>query len=376
MRKTGCPVDIKIFSKAELSEDLERLIADGKKTLFLITDSRIRAFGMEDSLSRWLKNPSVRHYAKIEPNPSIASLTEALNAVREFSPERIIAFGGGSSIDTAKGLSALLPLGAGSFTEDFVREAISSKQYLGSAAACKILAVPTTAGSGSDVTHWATIWDPEHGRKLSVDKPELYPEASLLCAELQAGMPRRLTLSTGLDALSHAMEAFWSRARNPESQQYAMDAVSGIAEDLPKVLDDPSNLSRREAMMMHALNAGIAFSSTRTTACHSISYPLTMRYGIEHGFACALSLFPVAKRNLAAVPEIQHLLEPFGGLEGFGVWLQVVSTGIQPLKLSSWNVPETDLPRIAVDAFTKGRMDNNPIAFSEADVMGILRESL
>ena len=373
MHTSHIPTEIRELSFSELLPFLEDLLADGLPTLILITPTRAAAFGMQDWLSSRCSLPNVFHYPHIAPNPSVTSVTEALNAVRDFRPHRIAALGGGSSIDLAKALSALLPLMEEPFTPDQVREAITSKRYTEIPPACEIIAIPTTAGSGSDVTHWATVWDPEQHQKLSIDKPELFPAMSLLCAELQAGMTPRLTLSTGLDALSHAMEAFWSRARNPESQLHAVSAVTGICLSLPDVLRDPGNLILRTSMMRNALSAGLAFTSTRTTACHSISYPLTMRYGIEHGFACALTLYPVAARNMAAVPEIAQLMDPFGGLDGFRAWLDETTANIQSLRLSAWHVPETGIREIAADAFTKGRMDNNPVPFTEADVRDILR---
>ena len=376
MQKAGNSVRIFTCTKKELTGKLDRELADGISTLILITNSRIDAFLLRSNISDWLKLPNVVHYSEIEPNPTIASLTKALNAVRETKPRRIIVFGGGSAIDTAKGISALMYLTGKPCTEEAVRSAIRDKQYTDHPPFSRIIAVPTTAGSGSDVTHWATIWDPDHHRKLSIDSPGLLPDTDILVPEFHVGMPKRLTLSTGLDALSHALEAFWSKARNPESQMHAVTAVTGICLTLPEVLRAPDNILLRTRMLENALSAGLAFSSTRTTACHSISYPLTMRYGIEHGFACALTLYPVAERNMAAVPEIAQILDPFGGIGGFREWLEQISGNIQPLRLSAWDVPEDDLPLIAREAFTKGRMDNNPVPFTEEEVLAILKECL
>lgn len=118
------------------------------------------------------------------------------------------------------------------------------------------------------------------------------------------------------------------------------------------------------------------FSKTRTTACHSISYPLTMQYGIPHGFAVAVTLEQIAKRNKQAVPEIETLLGRFGGREKFHHWLVGVSEDIQPLRLSAMGVGEHDLPELAEGAFTQGRMDNNPVPLQLKDVMSILSEIL
>ncbi len=378
MQAPGSTVDVEKLSYAEMTGCLEKLLSDGKASVIMMTASRAAAFGMEELLEQWTAAPFVMWYGGIEPNPTVASVADALAAVMDFDPKRIVVFGGGSAIDTAKAVSALLPLTAG-FTEDpnadFVREAVAEKKYQNRKPACEIIAVPTTAGSGSDVTHWATVWDPDNSRKLSVDMPELAPTVSLIVPELHVGMSPALTLSTGLDALCHATEAFWAKSRGLASQMYATAAVSGIMTNLAGVLKNPADLDGRTLMADAALYAGLAFSTTRTTACHSISYPLTMRYRIPHGLACAMTLAPVAKRNAPAVEKVGLLYEPFGGVDALQSRLDALCDGVtKPLRLSAWGVPEADLPALAAAAFTKGRMDNNPVPFTEADVIEILRE--
>ncbi len=378
MQAPGSTVDVEKLSYAEMTGCLEKLLSDGKASVIMMTASRAAAFGMEELLEQWTAAPFVMWYGGIEPNPTVASVADALAAVMDFDPKRIVVFGGGSAIDTAKAVSALLPLTAG-FTEDpnadFVREAVAEKKYQNRKPACEIIAVPTTAGSGSDVTHWATVWDPDNSRKLSVDMPELAPTVSLIVPELHVGMSPALTLSTGLDALCHATEAFWAKSRGLASQMYATAAVSGIMTNLAGVLKNPADLDGRTLMADAALYAGLAFSTTRTTACHSISYPLTMRYRIPHGLACAMTLAPVAKRNAPAVEKVGLLYEPFGGVDALQSRLDALCDGVtKPLRLSAWGVPEADLPALAAAAFTKGRMDNNPVPFTEADVLEILRE--
>ncbi len=129
-------------------------------------------------------------------------------------------------------------------------------------------------------------------------------------------------------------------------------------------------------MCLASLLSGLAFSITKTTACHSISYPLTMNYGIAHGFAAALTLSPVMGINAKAVPEIQQVTGIFGGYEGFGAWLADVSRGIQELTLSAFGISEDMLDGIAEGAFTLGRMDNNPVPLKKEEVTAILKSIL
>ena len=281
-------------------------------------------------------------------------------------------------MDLAKGISALwnLPL-TDTGSPEAVREAIRQKKYLREGHAFPgILAMPTTAGTGSEVTRWATIWDARRGQKLSIDCAGCFPKAAILIPEWTAGMPASLTLSTGLDALSHAMESFWAKARNPLSQTLALAAADRVRRFLPRVLTAPKDTALRREMCLASLLAGLAFSQTRTAACHSLSYPLTLTYGVPHGYAVALTLAPVMERNRAALPEIAELEALFAENGGFVPWLEGVSRSIQPLRLSALGIPEADLAALAQAAFTTGRMDNNPIVFTPEESLEILRECL
>ena len=227
-------------------------------------------------------------FTDVLPNPTIASCTKAFEALDGVEAELLVALGGGSVIDTAKALAAqrAQPPGSGwlaghlrdglPFPEPFVPPAI--------------IAIPTTAGTGSEVTMWATIWDDESATKRSISHPSLYPEAALLDPMLTHSVPRTTTVPTAFDALSHAMEAIWNRAANPVSDALAMRAIHLIPRALPRVLEAPDDATAREALMSAALLAGLAISSTRTALAHSISYPLTAERGLPHGIACSLTL--------------------------------------------------------------------------------------
>jgi alcohol dehydrogenase class IV len=195
---------------------------------------------------------------------------------------------------------------------------------------------------------------------------------SLIVPEFMMSMPARLTLSTGLDALSHAMESYWSISRNPLSQNLSLQAIRLIKDGLPAALEQPDCLRAREVMAMGSLLAGLAFSMTRTTACHSISYPLTMKYGIEHGFAVALTLDKMAEIHSAIVKEIGLIYNIFNGPQGLSEWLTDITEPIQTLRLSAFNILKTDLKGIADAAYTQGRMNNNPTVLTFEDVLEIL----
>ncbi len=291
-------------------------------------------------------------------------------------PELIVAIGGGTSIDFAKTISALYDYSNdGEITVDEVIDLITSKKYLENTNYVPIIASSTTAGTGSDCTKWATVWDYDNTKKYSIDADYLYPKESWLIPELTLTLPKKLTLSTALDALAHACEAYWSVSTNDIVQVLARDAISLIVEYLPLVLNDMSNLTYRQKVYQGAFFAGLAFSNTRTTACHSISYPLTLLYGIPHGLAVSLTLGEVLKENKDYIQDFDLFLNSWNAesVEDITKWIDEVSGDIQLLKLSEFGVKEEEIDDIIKLTFTGGRMDNNPIVFDEDQVKNILK---
>lgn len=315
---------------------------------------------------------------KVTSNPTQADVLSALEKVGNKVPTQIIAVGGGSSIDLAKAISATYEMYKGKKpTIDDITALIKQKTYKNNPKPIPITAIPTTAGTGSEVTKWATIWDVNKTAKFSIDDEKFYPKNAIIVPQLTYGTPKRLTLSTGLDAMSHAMEAFWARPSNPIVKDVATMAILRIYQNLGKALVNPMDEKARAAMSRGATLAGIAFSNTRTTASHSMSYPITMQYGVDHGFACIITLAEVAKINRTAVPEIDDLMnEVFGGMDKFEAWLHEVSKDIQPLKLSAFGINAEGIDGLVKAAFTAGRMDNNPVDITPEQVRSIYERCL
>ncbi len=300
-------------------------------------------------------------------NPDIHLVSDVLEKIEK--PDLIVAVGGGSSIDLAKAISALYDYGSND-----VLDLIKNKKYLNNSSSIPFIAVPTTAGTGSECTKWATIWDFDNSKKYSIDADYLYPKESWLVPQLTSTMDEKMTLATGLDALAHAMESYWSVPSNSYTRVLARNSISIIKTYLPLVLNDLDNLEYRKEMLMGSFFAGLAFSNTRTTACHSISYPLTMMFGINHGFAAAITLFEVLNRNWKYLKEKDLFLKSWDadGLDDIEKWFKDVSD--DGLKLSSFGVEKEDIPEIVKLATTGGRMDNNPIVFNEDEIEDILNK--
>jgi alcohol dehydrogenase len=229
----------------------------------------------------------------VEPNPSFNGLRVACRSfgAAAITPEVIVAFGGGSVIDTAKVLAAS--------GDDFaiVQAFLEGRAGPETLRNTPIIAVPTTAGTGSEVTSWATVWDTEAKQKYSLNRPNLYPEHAILDPQMSLLVPRSLTLSTGLDALSHALESIWNVNANPVSANHAVFAASEVLEALPLLLERLDDVALRSQMARASLFAGLAFSNTKTALAHSLSYYLTLHHGTVHGIACSFSL-PAVMRSV------------------------------------------------------------------------------
>ncbi|MDA5095138.1 phosphonoacetaldehyde reductase [Aliiroseovarius sp. KMU-50] len=245
----------------------------------------------------------------IAPNPDYVLLEgqSARFAQADAPIDVIVALGGGSVIDSAKVFAAA----NGDFRK--VAHFLETKTGAEALSAIPIIAVPTTAGTGSEVTCWATVWDEVRGQKFSLARPNLYPETALIDPALMLGKPYGLTLATGLDALSHALESIWNVNANPVSARHAVIAAKTILDTLPKLVGDLGNLEYRSRQAEASLSAGLAFSNTKTAIAHNLSYPITLRWGIQHGVACSFSL-PVILRSMKGTGGFREfsLQEIFG----------------------------------------------------------------
>jgi alcohol dehydrogenase len=232
----------------------------------------------------------------IVANPDFADLVSSCETFGKAkpAPEVIVALGGGSIIDAAKVLAA----SGGSF--ETVRKHVTGEQPIKDGSFTPIIAIPSTAGTGSEVTSWATVWDAASGRKYSLAHRSLYPEVAIVDPQVALSAPRALTLATGLDALSHALESIWNVSANPVSANFAVEAAKEVIETLPLLLEDLSNLELRSRQARAATMAGLAFSNTKTALAHNISYDITLTRGTPHGIACSFCLPAVMRWSIGA----------------------------------------------------------------------------
>jgi len=305
--------------------------------------------------------------------PTQREIVNALMQVGDSEPSEIIAIGGGSTIDVGKAISLIYGIfKTRSISIPEVTQLLISGDYAIPHQVIDVIAVPTTAGTGSEVTPFATIWDVDGKNKYSIDTPLCYAKKAYCIPKLTLSLPPRVTLSTGLDALSHSIEAFWAKRTTVPVKKMSLSAIDLIMTYLPLTLENPQNIEFRKIMMQGALLAGLSFSKTRTTACHSIGYPITLQYGVEHGFASALTLDAVSKINRESILMEEDLFSMFKKHGGLQRWIDRTCGDIVRLRLRSFGIPKGEIGIIAMNSFTKGRMDNNPVELSLEQVERIL----
>lgn len=316
--------------------------------------------------------------AEVVPNPTLASIGRCLDEVEQHDFEAVIGLGGGSVLDTAK---AVALLSGHSASEGWINRCLghpaSNPDFIRPK---PVIAIPTTSGTGSEVTPWATVWDKQSGEKYSISDEALYPEHALLDAELTDSLPYETTLFAALDALAHSMEAIWNKNANPVSDVLAQKAISILSSVLADGFREKYALQRvRDKLQLSSLLSGLAFSNTKTALAHSISYPLTAKLNIPHGLACSFSLPEVMRINfrqdgdrVAIVVKalgctsiedaVANLVELFKAVDVPGY--------LRPFSADLANVANLD-----VNFVTEGRAGNNIAFASQSDALDILRSA-
>jgi phosphonate metabolism-associated iron-containing alcohol dehydrogenase len=344
----GNPVKVS-FGRGMLGE-LAGLVSGMKVLLVTTAGARERSLtGRVDRLCAGL----VETIYDVAPNPAFDRLRAQYGMTRALDFDMIVAVGGGSVIDTAKVLSVR----AGSFenVESMIRDPAGGGAYR----LTPVIAVPTTAGTGSEVTPWATVWDFDQGRKYSLHLPDLWPAVCICDPELTISMGRDLTIHSGLDALSHALEAIWNRNRNPVSTSLAVDAVKRIIAALPEAAGSSDKMKPREDMLLGSLQAGLAFSNTQTATAHAVSYHLTARKGIPHGLACSFTLPEIARLVRGIEPDVDIALESCLGEAGGDALDELFGKLGVSTSPSDYGIDASDLREIGNSLDATGRASNS-----------------
>lgn len=229
----------------------------------------------------------------ITPNPTFDELEKLRSKYIAGRYTKIVALGGGSVLDAAKVLSICLSA-PGSLR---IKESVTSDSYKTWRRDLMLVAIPTTSGTGAEVTPFATIWDSVAKKKYSFASPFTAPDVAILDPSLTLSLSYDLTLFTALDTISHALESIWNKNKSPVSSMFAWESLRISSRVLPLLLADLQNLSLRQEMQVASVWAGMAISQTRTAIAHSASYPLTLHYGVPHGLACSFTLPKILQKH-------------------------------------------------------------------------------
>jgi alcohol dehydrogenase len=345
-------------------------LLSGEGELLLVTSRGFRERGGLQRLTGLLQRP-MHVVDDVTPNPDLAQIDAQLEKLEGLHVGDVVAIGGGSVLDTAKILAAGSSVGRVS-----LREHVLSGAPLRSARASRLICVPTTAGTGSEVTPFATVWNHATKKKHSLSGEALFPDIALLDAELTLSLPEEVTLSTGLDAITQAFEATWSRRANPVTTAFAVRAIRAGLRALPALAGTPGDLRLRNDMLEASVLAGLAISHTRTALCHSISYPMTAHFGVPHGYACAFTLAEVFDFNRAAQPAaFEELANALGFPSADALRLRLdelrAVAGVAPA-IRRYVDDAAAVAGLVSEMITPGRADNNAREATVEDVAEIV----
>ncbi|MBA3311776.1 MAG: iron-containing alcohol dehydrogenase [Planctomycetota bacterium] len=270
----------------------------GCDRVLVCTDAGIRAAGHAERGIESLRAAGlhVTVFDEIHPNPTTDDVERGVTIARDARADLLVGLGGGSSMDTAKGVNFVLTNGGR--LADYQGFGKATKPML------PMIAVPTTAGTGSEAQSFAVIGDATTHVKMACGDRKAAFKIAILDPELTVSMPRAVTAATGIDALSHAAETYVTRPRNDVAQLFGRRAWSLLAENLPTVIDEPNNVEARGAMLLGAHFAGAAIENSMLGATHALANPLTARYDTTHGLAVGIMLPHVIRFNASTVGEL------------------------------------------------------------------------
>lgn len=365
-------------SIASISGQVSRL---GCKNPLVITGPRIGSSFLLDELRRPMEESGLefRVYDRVSPEPPAETIAEAVSVIRQGGHDLLVGFGGGSTMDFAKIASILA-------VHDVRIEDMAGNDRV-PAKGLPTIMVPTTSGSGSEVSPVAVLSFPDQGMKRGIASRRLIPDAALVDPALTLGLPAEITANTGVDALIHGVESFLSVKANPLSENLSLMACENIARNLVRAVRSGDDLEAREGMSLGSLTAGLAFSMAGTAAVHALAYPLGGQFHVPHGAANAVMLRPLLEFNLPACQErFARLAMAFGvaipgDLQGSSeAFIRLVidlseKAGVKT-HLRDLGIPREALATMAEAAMEEVRLlENNPRVLTREDAERLYSEA-
>ncbi len=361
----------------KLTEEIKRLQIHNP---LIVTDEILQKIGMVDQITPLLENVRYGIFTGVKPDPELTIVEECTKRFTEGNHDALIAIGGGSAIDIAKSVSAYSGYD-GPLSELFGTGLVPEK-------GAPIIALPTTAGTGSEVTNISILSDSEAQLKKGIVSDHLLPDVAIVAPEMTVSMPKSVTAASGIDALVHAIEAYLSVHASPITDALAIQAMKMISTNLPKAYAKADNVEAREQMATASLMAGMAFGNAGVGAVHALAYPLGGRYHIAHGVSNALLLPYVMEWNKLACVErfrdiatalgekVEHLSDADAATKAVDAMKRLCSSVNIPTGLRSFDIPEDAITAMAEDASKVERLlKNNPRQLSKDDIEEIYRSA-
>tara|TARA_E500000178_G_scaffold237866_1_gene234361 strand:+ start:1462 stop:2607 length:1146 start_codon:yes stop_codon:yes gene_type:complete len=350
-----------------------------KKPL-IITDQGLFKLGFVEEIEKSLsiKNISPCVYNRVKADPPESNIFEAVNLFQNHKADGVVGLGGGSSMDVAKAVSYF------SINNINIKECYGVNNLKNDR--CPLIQIPTTAGTGSEVTPIA-IFTLENEQKMGIVDPLLYADCAILDAELTIGLPKNITAYSGIDAMVHAIEAYTTKIKkNPISDALAKKALNLLGNNIKEAVNNPENKKARESMLLGSMLAGMAFANAPCAAVHALAYPIGAKFHVPHGLSNSLVLPEVLKFNSKEVSNLyceiaSECLPDLKGnknnIDNFiaGIEQLIIDLNI-PRKLKDVGINQKDIQMLATDALKQQRLlINNPREVNLEDVVSIYEAS-
>lgn len=348
-----------------LPEAIERL---GKKKALVVTDPGLVKFGVAGMVTDVLDKAGISYevFSDVKPNPTVTNVTNGIEAFRKAGADMIVAIGGGSSIDTAKGIGIVIS--NPDFADIVSLEGCAPTKNK----SVPIIALPTTAGTAAETTINYVIIDEEKQKKMVCVDPNDIPAVAIIDAELMYSLPKSLTAATGMDALTHAIEGYITKGAWEMSDMFEIEAVRMIARYLPVAVEEPDNADARNGMAVAQYIAGMAFSNVGLGLVHGMANPLGSLFDVPHGVANALLLPTIMRFNKEECLDKYPAIARAMGVDTDGMTAEQASdaaceavqalalkVGI-PQHMAELGITENDIPRLAEQALADVCTPGNP----------------
>ncbi|SHH57434.1 iron-containing alcohol dehydrogenase [Marivita hallyeonensis] len=367
------------FGAGRISEIAEACIAAGITKPLLVTDRGLAEMEITTKTLDLIEGAGLGRalFADVDPNPTDKNVEEGLKVYREGDYDGVVAFGGGSGLDLAKTLAFMAgqsrPLWDFEDIGDWWTRADPDGIH-------PIVAVPTTAGTGSEVGRASVITNSETHEKKIIFHPKMLPAVVICDPELTVGMPKFITAGTGLDAFAHCVEAYSSPHYHPMSQGIALEGMKLVIDNLPTAYNDPGNIDARANMMSAAAMGAVAFQKG-LGAIHALSHPIGAHHHTHHGTTNAVCMPAVLKFNADAIRDRFNRAAGYlgidGGFEGFCAFVDEFNASFAiPKKLTDLGVKDPDLATLVRDALNDPSTGGNPVEMTEANTRALFEAIL